>query len=79
MSSFRVVSPGPIDNAAFAKLGLASADLDQFKALIPNRVPLGRFGVEEEIARVVALLASPDASFITGEDIRVDGGMAVAL
>lgn len=73
------VSPGPIDNASFAKLGLPPADLNQFKALIANRVPLGRFGVEEEIARVVAFLPSPDASFITASDIRVDGGMAAAL
>jgi NAD(P)-dependent dehydrogenase (short-subunit alcohol dehydrogenase family) len=73
------VSPGPIDNAAFAKLGLPPAELDQFKALIPQRVPLGRFGIEEEIARVVAFLASPDASYITGTDIRIDGGMAAAL
>jgi NAD(P)-dependent dehydrogenase (short-subunit alcohol dehydrogenase family) len=73
------VSPGPVDNAAFAKLGLPPAELNQFKTLIPQRVPLGRFGDEEEIARVVAFLASPDASFVTGADIRVDGGMAAAL
>lgn len=73
------MSPGPIDNAAFAKLGLPPAELDQFKALIPQRIPLGRFGSEEEIAHVVAFLSSPDASFITGADIRIDGGMAAAL
>ena len=55
------MSPGPIDNAAFAKLGLPPAELDQFKALIPQRIPLGRFGSEEEIAHVVAFLSSPDA------------------
>ena len=73
------VSPGPIDNAAFAKLWLPPTELDQFKALIPQRIPMGRFGVEEEIARGIAFLASPDASFITGTDIRIDGGMAAAL
>ena len=73
------VSPGPIDNAAFAKLDLPPGELDQFKASIPQRIPLGRFGVEEEIARGVAFLASPEASFITGADIRIDGGMAAAL
>ena len=67
------MSPGPINNAAFAKLGLPPAELDQFKALIPQRIPLGRFGVDEGIARGVAFLSSPDASFITGADIRVDG------
>jgi NAD(P)-dependent dehydrogenase (short-subunit alcohol dehydrogenase family) len=73
------VSPGPVDNAAFVKLGLPPVDLAQFKAMLPQRVPLGRFGVEEEIARVIAFLASPDASYITGEDVRVDGGLAAAL
>lgn len=73
------VSPGPIDNAAFAKLGLPPAELDQFKTLLPERVPLGRFGVEEEIARAIAFLASSDASFITGADIRIDGGLAATL
>jgi NAD(P)-dependent dehydrogenase (short-subunit alcohol dehydrogenase family) len=73
------VSPGPIDNAAFAKLGLPPADLDGFKTLLPARIPLGRFGVEDETARLITFLASADASFITGEDIRIDGGLAAAL
>jgi NAD(P)-dependent dehydrogenase (short-subunit alcohol dehydrogenase family) len=73
------VSPGPIDNAAFTKLGLPPADLDGLKALLPNRIPLGRFGIEDEAARLITFLASADASFITGEDIRVDGGLAATL
>jgi NAD(P)-dependent dehydrogenase (short-subunit alcohol dehydrogenase family) len=73
------VSPGPVDNAAFAKLGLSPEELDRFKAVLPQRVPLGRFGGEDEMARVIAFLASAEASFITGEDIRVDGGLAAAL
>jgi NAD(P)-dependent dehydrogenase (short-subunit alcohol dehydrogenase family) len=40
---------------------------------------LGRFGVEDETARLITFLASADASFITGEDIRVDGGLAATL
>ena len=73
------VSPGPVDNAAFVKLGLPPFELAQFKASLPQRISLGRFGVEEEVAHVIAFLASPDASFITGEDIRVDGGLAATL
>ena len=70
------VSPGPINNAAFEKLGLLPEAIAGFREVVPTRVPLGRFGVEEEIARTVAFLASPAAGFITGTDISVDGGMA---
>jgi len=39
-------------------------------------VPLARLGKAEEVASVVAFLASSDASYITGEEIHVDGGLA---
>ena len=70
------VSPGPVNTAAFDRLGLPGDAVAAIRDVIPTRVPLGRFGAEEEIARVVAFLASPAASFITGVDIPVDGGMA---
>lgn len=42
-----------------------------------KRVPLGRHGTPEEIARVVAFLASDSASYVTGAEWRVDGGLSI--
>jgi NAD(P)-dependent dehydrogenase (short-subunit alcohol dehydrogenase family) len=39
-----------------------------------NKHPIGRIGAAEEVAAVVVWLSSPEASFITGTDIAVDGG-----
>jgi len=44
--------------------------------MISNSVPLGRFAMPDEIAKTVVLLASDDASYITGTELFVDGGIA---
>jgi 3-oxoacyl-[acyl-carrier protein] reductase len=46
---------------------------------IADRIPLRRFGHPLEIGAVVAFLASPDASYITGQVIYVDGGITTQL
>jgi 3-oxoacyl-[acyl-carrier protein] reductase len=43
-----------------------------------QNIPLGRYGLPEEIAAAVVFLASEKASFITGQAINVDGGMVKA-
>ena len=44
-----------------------------------KEIPLGRFGTPEEIATMVVWLASPLASYVTGQTINVDGGIARGL
>lgn len=48
---------------------------NDFAAYQKSLNPLGRFGKPEEIAAAVAFLASPDAAFITGSELTVDGGL----
>ena len=51
--------------------------LNGFAAAMQNRVPLKRFGQPEDIAELVAFLASDKASFITGAEYNIDGGINV--
>ena len=66
-----VVAPGFVDTDM-------TADLDENrKAEIVAAVPLGRFCTADEIAGVVAFLASPEAAYISGAVIPVDGGLGM--
>lgn len=71
------VSPGPIETpAGFERTGLSKEAIEEFVKNIVARVPLKRIGQPEEIAGAVAFLASSDASFMTGSEVTVDGGLA---
>jgi NAD(P)-dependent dehydrogenase (short-subunit alcohol dehydrogenase family) len=73
------IRPGAIDTLAFDKLGLPAEAIAGFRQMLPQRIPLGRMGVAEDIAEVAAFLASPAARYITGTTIDVDGGFLHAL
>ena len=66
-----VVAPGPVDTDMTRALG--EEKLQAFAAL----VPLGRIATTDEIAGVITFLASPDAAYITGAVIPVDGGLGM--
>ncbi len=65
------VSPGAINTPLVQR----TADAQGGGAVLANRHPLGRIGEPEEVAHAVLWLASPHASFITGTDLEVDGGL----
>ncbi len=62
------VAPGTIDTPMNAGLS------PEGRAILTKRVPMGRLGEAEEVAAVIAFLASPEASYVTGETVNVNGG-----
>ncbi|MFD1602675.1 SDR family oxidoreductase [Flavobacterium artemisiae] len=71
------VSPGPVETPIYGKLGLEKEEVEGFGAVLGEKILLKRFGQASEIGKTVAFLASDDASFITGTEIVVDGGLTV--
>ena len=69
------VAPGPIVTPIFGRTGLPQEAIDDFIKNVGGSVPMKRLGQSEEVAGAVAFLASSDASYITGEELHVDGGM----
>ncbi|MDJ0975264.1 MAG: SDR family oxidoreductase [Planctomycetota bacterium] len=70
-----IVSPGPIATPIFDKAGFSQQEQEQMGEMITQLVPMGRFGEAEEVASVVGYLASDAASYVTGAQYTVDGGM----
>jgi NAD(P)-dependent dehydrogenase (short-subunit alcohol dehydrogenase family) len=66
------ISPGPIETPIHAKAGMQPGEMASIDQQI---VPLARMGRAEEVASVALFLASEDASYITGAELFVDGGL----
>lgn len=69
------VSPGPIGSDFFDRSGMPKEQLDQFVEEVLASVPLSRVGEPREVAAVATFLMSDDASYVTGSEYVVDGGM----
>jgi NAD(P)-dependent dehydrogenase (short-subunit alcohol dehydrogenase family) len=69
------ISPGVITTPIFGKLGVPKEVVEQIGRSLQEKIPVKRFGTPEEIAKAVAFLASTDASYITGIELAVDGGL----
>lgn len=74
------ISPGAIDTDLSGDYpsGDGQSVNAQLREWSTSEIPLGRWGEPEEIARVIALLASDDASYMTGTNVTVDGGWSQA-
>lgn len=70
------VSPGPIATDFFARSGLPDTTAEAIAESVRAKVPLGRFGAPAEAAQVALFLLSGLASFVTGSEYVVDGGMS---
>ena len=77
------VAPGPVDTplwlgpngAAAQASALGAGDADEIVAGARSGVPIGRFSTAEEVAALIAFVASPRAGSITGTTITIDGGV----
>ena len=71
--TINVVAPGLVETNMLAALG------EERKSMMEAQVPLGRTAQPQEIAEAVGFLASPEASYITGAVLPVDGGLGMGM
>lgn len=72
-----VLSPGPVDSPILAKLGITESARPDFDKSMAAAIPLGRLGQPNDLAQAALFLASDDSVFVTGVNLKVDGGMAL--
>jgi NAD(P)-dependent dehydrogenase (short-subunit alcohol dehydrogenase family) len=70
------VSPGVIPSPGYRNsLGMTEEQIKQYSDSVVDKIPLGRTGTLDEVAKAVTFLASDESSYITGIELFVDGGM----
>jgi NAD(P)-dependent dehydrogenase (short-subunit alcohol dehydrogenase family) len=73
------VCPGTIDTPWVESRAADVPDRERFFADMAARQPVGRLGTAEEVAAAIAFLASPDAAFMTGAALAIDGGLTAGV
>ncbi|MGB3711898.1 MAG: SDR family oxidoreductase [Erythrobacter sp.] len=71
------IAPGPIDTNFMEGMGLDEDDKQEFLDQVKSQVPLGRLGEADEVAEVALFLLSDAASYVTGSQYMVDGGITM--
>ena len=69
------ISPGPIETPIYGRMGMSPEAVQQMAQGVLAQTPMHRFGSADEVARVAMFLASTESSYITGNEIAVDGGL----
>src|ERR1700722_3643986 len=70
------ISPGVIPSPGYRNsLGWTDEQVQQYVDRVVGKIPLGRSGTLDEVAKVVSFLASDESSYVTGIELVVDGGM----
>lgn len=71
------ISPGTVDSPSLQQRFVATGDAEAARRAFVARQPMGRLGTTSEIAATALLLASDQATFMTGSNIVIDGGMSL--
>lgn len=71
------ISPGPVSTPLYNTLGMTEEQMTAMGTILSEKILLKRFGQVDEIAYAAVFLASPEAGFMTGSELIVDGGLSV--
>lgn len=69
------ISPGPIDTPIYGRMGMPQEAVKELADNVLQQTPMHRFGSADEVAKLALFLASDQSSYMTGNEIGVDGGL----
>ena len=76
--TFNVVCPGPTETALLDGVTASASNPDKLREAFRRAIPMGRLGRPEDLAGIVAFLASDEASYVTGQVVSVSGGLTMS-